>query len=151
MKIIIPGIPIAQTRMKYSSRGGFGRIYDPRAKEKDALKLQIAKLYDGEKMVFPCLSFIFLMPIPKSIPKKLMPLYNSGLLKHDKKPDIDNFVKLYLDCIDGVVFDGDQRVSLGACVKLYHPEPKTLVFAHESSNQLLPSELSHEIWSALTG
>ncbi len=146
MKLVIPGDPIAQTRMKYSARGGFGRIYDPRAKDKNHIKALIKNLYEGELLQHPHISFIFHMPIPKSLPKKIIPLYQEGFLKHEKKPDVDNFVKLYLDCMDGIVFDGDQRVSLGACIKVYHPHPKTIIFLNETTQSLQCSQVSQEIW-----
>ena len=81
------------------------------------------------------------MPIPKGIRKRDEELYNSGLVKHVKKPDVDNLVKLYLDCLDGIVLEGDQKVALGPCVKVYHPEPKTVIWVHETTHTLTPRDL----------
>lgn len=142
MKLIIPGEPIAQIRMKYSGRNGIGRIYDPREKEKKRLKKLIENLYgDNSHFKHPRISFIFHMPIPTSIPKKSLPSYQSGCLKHEKKPDVDNLIKLYLDCMDLICFDGDQKVSLGPCVKLYHPEPKTIIIIEETTELISSSEI----------
>ncbi len=142
MQLVIPGDPISQIRMRYSGRNGIGRMYDPREKEKRKLKEFIAKEVNGTvQFQHPTISFIFHMPIPKSIPKKSIPLYESGFLKHEKKPDVDNFVKLYLDCIDGILFDGDQKVTLGSCVKLYHAEPKTIIMLSETKEVLTPEEV----------
>lgn len=142
MKIVLPGEPIAQIRMRYSGRNGVGRIYDPREKEKRKLKADILdKIGDSPLLNHPFVSFIFHMPIPKSVPKRLLPLYQSGFLKHEKKPDCDNFVKLYLDCLDSIIFDGDQKVTLGSCVKLYHQEPKTIIMLSETKEILTPQEL----------
>src|SRR5881396_3796178 len=113
MKLVLDGDPVCQIRMKYSGRNGIGRIYDPREKQKKQIKKLIADKYSGKHFQHPRISFIFHMPIPKSIPKKMLSLYESGLLKHEKKPDTDNLIKLYLDCMDGIMFDGDQKVSLG--------------------------------------
>src|SRR5258708_3079547 len=105
--------------MKYSSRFGYGHIYDPRAKIKKELKKVIkAKSGLNPQCEYPRVSFIFHMAIPKSTPKRLLPLYQTGLVKHLKKPDTDNFIKIYLDCLDGICFVGDQRVSLGPSIKL---------------------------------
>ncbi len=142
MKIVLPGDPIAQIRMRYSGRNGIGRMYDPREKEKRKLKADIAgKSGNSPLLIHPFISFIFHMPIPKSIPKRLLPLYQSGFLKHEKKPDVDNLVKLYLDCLDPIVFDGDQKVTLGSCVKLYHSEPKTIIMLSETKEVLTPQEV----------
>ena len=151
MKIIIDGCPISQARMKFCSINGMARAYDPRKKEKDKLKDYFAKEFGSSTCFnFPRISFIFHMPIPQSTPKKLLPLYNSGMLKHTKKPDVDNFCKLYLDCQDGVYFHGDQKVSLGNCVKLYHPHPKTIIFISEMTEVLSPLEVDPATWLFLT-
>lgn len=151
MKIILDGIPLAQGRMKFSSRGGFGRLYDPNEKAKNALKEQIKVLWDWDFVEHPRVSFIFHMPIPKSIPKKLLSLYQSGLLKHEKKPDVDNFIKLYLDCMTEIVFRGDQQVQLGFAIKLYHPHPKTIIIINETSPALSRLEIDPLTWMALFG
>ncbi len=152
MKIILPGNPVAQIRMKFSSRNGIGRVYDLRKKEKGHLKEVIGLKH----VLYPCfvhprVSFIFHMPIPKSLPKKHLWIYESGFLKHEKKPDVDNLIKLYLDCMDGICFDGDQKVSLGASVKLYHPFPKTIIVINETSELLSPLEVDPMTWFALFG
>lgn len=141
MKIVIPGIPVPQARMKHSNVRGFVTTYDPRAKEKNAIR----HFLTSHKVLFPFdyprISFLFHMPIPKSIRKRDEELYNSGKLKHDKKPDVDNLIKLYLDCLDGLVIQGDQKVSLGPCLKVYHPEPKTIIWIHDTTQTLTPWEL----------
>lgn len=144
MKLILPGTPVAQIRMKYSGRNGIGRLYDPRAKEKNQIKKDLRTLREDmphfSMFEYPHVIFVFNMPIPKSIPKKLLHQYQSGRLKHVSKPDVDNFVKLYLDCMDGIFFMGDQKVSLGPAVKLYSPIPQTRIYLTETG----PS-LSHEL------
>lgn len=141
MKIVIPGIPVPQARMKHSNRRGFVTTYDPKAKEKTTIRNFLQTLCSVNAYAYPRISFLFQMPIPASIPKKQRQLYESGLLKHDKKPDTDNLIKLYLDCLDGIVIQGDQKVSLGPCIKVYHPEPKTIVWIHETSHKLSPWEM----------
>jgi Holliday junction resolvase RusA-like endonuclease len=141
MKIIIPGIPVPQARMKHCSRGTFVQTYDPRAKQKTLIRTIMLCFKTGEEIDFPRISFLFHMPIPASIPKKHRPFYESGTVKHDKKPDVDNLIKLYLDCLDGIVIQGDQKVSLGPCIKVYHPEPKTIIWIHETTQKLGPWEM----------
>lgn len=145
MKIVIPGIPVPQARMKHSNRRGFVTTYDPKAKEKS----HIRQLLENSRVVnpidYPRISFLFQMAIPNSIPKRDKQLYESGRLKHDKKPDVDNLVKLYLDCLDGIVLHGDQKVSLGPCIKVYHREPKTIVYIQETTNIMQPWEQDVEL------
>lgn len=141
MKIILPGEPIAQARMKHSRRGSFVNTYDPKAKDKENIRWQLTAMKTSETFNHPRLSFLFHMPIPKSVPKRDLPLYLSGRLKHEKKPDEDNLVKLYQDCLDGIIIHGDQKVSLGSVVKVYHPEPKTIIWVNETTQTLQPWEL----------
>ena len=141
MKIIIPGDPVPQARMRHSTFRGFVTTYDPRAKEKKNIRFDLRDYASRPPVQHPRISFIFHMPIPKNIPKKMLSLYHSGTLKHEKKPDADNLIKLYLDCLDGIAFNGDQAVSLGPAIKLYHPAPKTIIFINETSHILQPWEL----------
>lgn len=152
MKIIIPGVPVCQIRMKFSGKNGFGRVYDPREKQKREIKKIIADIWGKkDKFIHPRVSFVFHMPIPKSIPKKQKHIYECGLLKHEKKPDVDNFIKLYLDCMDQTCFEGDQKVVLGPSVKLYHPDPKTIITLNETTETLSPLEVDPLTWYALFG
>lgn len=141
MKIIIPGEPVSQARMKFKRIGSFVTTYDPKAKEKKKIRKDLEGLPALHPIPHPRLSFLFHMPIPKSTLKRDLPLYQSGLLKHDKKPDIDNLIKLYLDCLDGIILNGDQKVSLGPCNKVYHPTPKTIVWINETKRTIEPWDL----------
>ena len=153
MKIILPGVPISQIRMRFSGRNGIGRVYDPREKQKREIRKEIASQNSNNNLIgsyaHPRVSFVFHMPIPSSVPKRLYNVYSSGLLKHEKKPDADNFIKLYLDCMDGIIFDGDQKVSLGPAVKLYHPYPKTIIIINETEEILSPLEVDPATWYTL--
>jgi Holliday junction resolvase RusA-like endonuclease len=148
MKIVIPGMPVPQARMKHSNKRGFVTTYDPKAKEKEAIRWHIRNEFSSDlnrlessPIEYPRVTFLFHMPIPSSIRKKDQDFYTSGKMKHDKKPDIDNLIKLYLDCLDGLLIHGDQKVSLGPCLKVYHPDPKTIVWIHETTQKLNPWEL----------
>jgi Holliday junction resolvase RusA-like endonuclease len=147
--IVIEGVPLAQARMRMFNRGGIPRVYDPLSKEKNVIKGQIKMKFKGEMLKHPRISFLFLMPIPKATLKRDLALYNSGLLKHEKKPDTDNLIKLFLDCMTGTVFEDDACVMLGSCNKVYHPEPKTIIFMHEEGHTLEPEQLEPWVYNAL--
>lgn len=140
--ISIPGVPVPQARMKFTSRGSFGRAYDPKAREKKIIRHYLEQYKTNECFNYPRVSFVFIMPIPSSTSKKIVEKYNKGMFKHDKKPDVDNLVKLYLDCLDGIIFEGDQSVSLGECIKVYGNEPKTLIYIHSTTQEVTQSEIA---------
>ena len=149
MKIVIPGVPVPQARMRHSNFRGFVTTYDPKAKEKKTIRRYLEGYSHGIPFDYPRISFLFHMPILKSIRKRDKELYESGLLKHDKKPDVDNLIKLYLDCLDGIIIQGDQKVSLGPCVKIYHPQPKTVIWIHETTQMLTQVELDEAYLDAV--
>lgn len=72
------------------------------------------------------------MPIPKSMSKKERAWTVDEKLKHVKKPDVDNLLKLYLDVLTGIVWEDDNCVSLKECVKVYSNNPRTEIFISES-------------------
>lgn len=141
IEIVLPGEPIAQIRMRVSSINGMSRVYDPRAKQKKAIKEILAAKYTQEKIEHPYVSFVFHCKIPSSTPKKIATFYRENLIKNEKKPDVDNYVKLYLDCMDQIFFDGDQKVMIGPCLKLYSHDPKTCIYIKESSEALTVEEV----------
>ena len=141
VKLIIPGKPIPQARMRIWSKNGITRTYDPCHAEKNSAKYVLLQYENKEYFKHPRISFIFYMPIPRSIAKKDEKLYNSGRLKHEKTPDVDNLIKLYLDCLDKIFLDGDQNVSLGPSIKLYSPQPKTVIWIYETTNVVARNEL----------
>ncbi len=140
-----------EARMRIYCRGRRGIVYDPQSKEKAMIRAYVQNRHKRGLINHPRVSFIFHMPIPKSTPKKLLPLYESGLLKHEKKPDTDNLIKPYMDAMTGIAYEGDQKVQLGPCVKLYHPDPKTIIIINETSQILSPLEVDPMTWYALNG
>lgn len=132
MRIILPGIPCSQARMRFFNRGKFGQVFDPSNKDKIRIRHELQKRFvDHEKFLHPHISFRFYMPIAVSLPKKKKLELQTGMVSHENKPDVDNMVKLYLDCLDGICFDGDQKVSLGSCIKFYSPSPMTHILISE--------------------
>ncbi len=144
LKIVIPGNPVPQARMKGTARGGFVRMYDPKAKEKDLIKHILKRINKNYSFTYPRVSFLFDFPIPESTPKKLKALMETGLIKHDKKPDCDNLVKLYLDCMTQIIIDDDKNVSLGSVNKLYNKEPKTTILIRSTNQKIDPWEVDEE-------
>lgn len=151
MKIVIEGTPVQQKRMKFSSRGGFAKVYDPSEKDKKKIRLEIKKQADLELFDHPSISFIFFMPIPKATSKKQCKEMFTQTWRHEKKPDVDNLIKLYLDCLDGIVFEGDQKVSLGTCIKLYSDHPRTVILLRESTQRVSPQELDELVHAEVFG
>lgn len=86
------------------------------------------------------------MPIPKSMKRCDRGDALECKLKHVKKPDIDNLVKLYLDCLTGIAIHDDNAVSLGSCIKVYSPNPKVEIYIEETGRLLTLNELYEGTW-----
>ncbi len=65
--------------------------------------------------------------------KKQRQKANLSVLKHVKKPDVDNLIKLYLDVLTGLAFADDNCVSIGSAVKVYGLKPRTEIYIEETT------------------
>ena len=131
----IPGIPKPLKRHR-STRSG--HIYDPSAKDKKGIWLQIAKY----KPKTPLKGDIYLKTIFYMPYKKYM--YRTGkyshLLKdnykimnyHSYKPDLDNLVKMIADIIQPQMICDDSQICMLQAEKIYG-EPRTEVTIQEIS------------------
>lgn len=124
-RIVLPGVPVAQCRPRLGKWG----CYNPNADEKRSTKIAIYAQMIGDpiKYQYPAISMTFFMPIPSSLSKKTKAAYEIEWHRHIKKPDVDNLVKFYMDCLVGIFFDDDACVSLERCQKVYYGHPATII------------------------
>ena len=115
-----------------------GRMYDPSAKDKKKMWLQIAKYKPKRPLAGDImLKVIFFMPRPKSH-------YRTGKFKHILKddmperhsitPDLDNLVKMLCDTIQGkdrMIVD-DSQICMLQAEKVYG-KPRTEIIIEEIS------------------
>lgn len=94
--------------------------------------------------------FWFFMPIPKSMSKGQRELAWRGYLKHIKKPDVDNLVKLYLDVLTGTALQDDNAVCLGMCLKVYSIKPRVEIFIEETEQNVTMNEVWEGTWPTQT-
>lgn len=122
--IDLHGEPIAKMRPRLGKKF----TYDPQKKLKDCCIWQLKSLYRGEAILGPLgLDFIFFMPIPSSTSKLKQRQMDTGLISHTKKPDLDNLLKFYLDCMNGIIFHDDAQVSSIKCKKIYSTKTGTCI------------------------
>ena len=102
----------------------FGGTYYPQAyvdyKAELEHMLSLRSIWIEGLIIFDLLEFG--MPIPKSISKKKRELMLGDY--HDKKPDIDNLEKGFLDACSGIIFADDNKVvAVNNKRKVYANEP----------------------------
>jgi Holliday junction resolvase RusA-like endonuclease len=123
LSFTVEGDPVAKGRPRFSTRGKFVSTYTPKkTKDYEDIVQEAAQKAMGssEPLETPLKAFIYVtLPIPKSYSKKRAKDCLEGLERPCKKPDIDNYVKLLFDGMNGIVYKDDcQIVSLEAA-KVY--------------------------------
>lgn len=154
IKITFPGPPVSQQRCRIFRRGNRICSFDPQVMVKRELQ-NIAKdqvhAYNALQErswsfpEYPKVAAWFFMPIPKSLHKQDRQAAEEEMLKHNKKPDVDNLLKLYLDVLTSVVIKDDNAVELAPCRKIYSMNPRTVLFISETCRILTPSD-RYESW-----
>ncbi len=126
MMIEIPGNPIPKKRARHAVRGSYVTTYDPQQKDKDTT---IAFLKTKKTDTFGdayCVTFKFEMPYP-SCNTEAHNLISWGIIQKPCNKDIDNLVKFYLDCANGILFPDDRMVVNLSASKTYSKKPRTLI------------------------
>ena len=112
---------IAQKRHRYAR----GFVYDPSSKDKKIAIQQIKEQFTGKPYTDALkIRFVFHIKRPKAhfrTGKYANELKKTAPVYHTKRPDVDNFVKFYLDVmqIDKTVYLDDSQVIELRAVKEY--------------------------------
>lgn len=125
---VVPGVPVAQGRPRFSKANGFVVAYDPeKSKNYKAIIAYIANL-KGPRIPLDCpvrLSLKIFLPIPKSFSKKKHAEAVAGEIRPTKKPDVSNVLKGVEDAIKGIIYrDDSQIVEYGIIGKWYSEKPR---------------------------
>lgn len=126
----IPGVPVAQGRPRFSTRGGFMKAYDPEKSRRYKQHVQnVAKKYAPEEPLSGPLEvrLVFYRPMLKSFSKKREQEARDGLYRPTTRPDIDNHIKSVLDGLNGLVFKDDAQIITLIAEKYYSDEPRVYV------------------------
>ncbi|MDX1532822.1 MAG: RusA family crossover junction endodeoxyribonuclease [Nitrosopumilaceae archaeon] len=125
--LILEGTPKSKLRPRFSTqligRRLVPKTYDMQSKDKEKDRMLLYSQM-RDKAILRCqismiaIHFRFRMPKPKSMPKKRLKTF------HDKKPDLDNMIKYYLDIMNGIVYDDDKLVVKLSADKIYDENPR---------------------------
>ena len=109
MKLIINNC-IAQKRHRFAR----GFVYDPSSKDKKIAIQQIKEQFTGKPYTDGLkIKFVFHIKRPKAhfrTGKYSNELKKTAPVYHIKRPDVDNYVKFYMDCMNKVVYLDDSQV-----------------------------------------
>ena len=101
---------IAQKRHRFAR----GFVYDPSSKDKKIAILQIKEQFDCKPFTSALrIKFRFYIKRPKAhfrTGKYANELKKTAPVYHIKRPDVDNYVKFYMDCMNKLVYLDDSQV-----------------------------------------
>ena len=131
--LVIKGEPVAQGRPKFSTVGGHPRAVDPaKSREYKQIVSVMARqkmecdgrpLMDGPLRL--CVN-VFRVP-PKSMGKRKGVEACAMLKGIQTKPDLDNYIKLVSDALNGVVFADDSQIVAIDAEKRYADIPGMVI------------------------
>ena len=129
-RIIIYGSPKAWKRHRSSRISG---MYDPNTPEKRVIQSYFEEEFGAN---FPMIQGEITMfikayrPIPKSMPKAMSLLYEAEVLKPLGRPDVDNFIKLIQDALNGIIYRDDAQITKIVSEKYLSFTPRTEIIMH---------------------
>lgn len=126
--ISLAGVPRGKGRPRFSSAGAFVRVYTDAATKayENALRAEGVRMMAGRPPFDEALSVVVVahMAIPKSFSKAKRAAALAFDLFPMVKPDGDNFLKIALDALNGVVWRDDVIVVFSSILKVYSEFPR---------------------------
>lgn len=105
MKLVFLVNPTSKGRPRLSKKNGFARAYTPsKTRNAENTLRKLAK----KQWTSPALTGALSIAINFYVPIKKKKLWG---MPHDKRPDLDNYIKLLLDAIQGIVFNDDGQIA----------------------------------------
>ena len=128
INLIVPGNPQGKQRAKTFKRGDFAGAYTPAKtvnyetyiKQLFATKYPAFMPLEGPLM----LQFTAYVSIPASTSQKKRALMLEGIIIPEKKPDIDNILKIIMDALESVAYKRDSQIAIAIESKLYSDRPR---------------------------
>jgi len=109
------GDPVAQGRPRFFRKGNFVGTYDPEKSKswKESVKWQAIEYMRNRQMINGAIrmELNFFLQRPKSLPKKV--------IKHIKRPDIDNLAKAVKDALRSICYRDDSQIVYCIITKDY--------------------------------
>jgi len=128
--IELSGPPIGKGRPRFSTRGGFTRVYSPPATVAYEGQLKrIALHVIGKRRALEgalAVTVLAVFPLRDSWPKWKRREAMAQRLRPTTKPDSDNILKV-LDALNNIVFLDDAQIVDARIVKFYGARPRLII------------------------
>ena len=121
MQFIVKGRPQGKKRPRFSRVSH--TVYTPSETINYETQIALAFKAGGGRCIptgqCVAVSVTAFFPVPKSYSKGKRKACIDGDIRPDKKPDIDNVLKVVLDALNGLAYDDDKQVIEAICRKYY--------------------------------
>lgn len=130
----VPGEPVAKGRARTVSKGSKTWSFTP---QKTKQYEEVVKMYALRHRQSPLLTkalfaeILVYKSIPKTFSKKRTEMAISEELRPTTRPDSDNYAKLVLDALNGLIYEDDSQVVDLQVSKFYSKEPRVEVYINE--------------------
>jgi len=131
LEIIIPGNPSAQKRHRHRRNG---HTWDPSKKDKKKVQQELLQVKPTEPIKGPVRVEIDLFIQTPESWSKVKQERHEGQYR-PKKPDADNYSKLLLDAMNGMIYEDDNQVVDLQVKKFYSMKPCTVIGIEEISDE----------------
>lgn len=131
VELVINGKPFGKQRPRVMKNG---ITYTPKETTNyETLVKQLYITYNGGIFLEGALKIKILayFEIPKSTPKKNIPLMVNGNIRPIKKPDMDNIYKIIADSLNGIAYHDDSQIVQAEVDKYYSYQPRVEVIITE--------------------
>lgn len=134
LTVWFPIEPVPKGRPRFTK---FGKAYTPEKTKK--YEKRIADYFREQPQSFKfgkdipvAVNLVFGMPIPKNTPKSRKNAMIEGIIKHTKRPDVDNMAKAVLDALShGLAWEDDSQIVRLSITKEYAKEPYVYLYMYE--------------------
>lgn len=121
-KFIVLGKPASKARPRFNTKTG--HAVTPTKTQNAEMRIRVAYRDQCGFGIISAISYLAVdikayFPVGKSDSKDVRAKKLQGLIKPDKKPDIDNIVKVYLDALNHYAWNDDKQVIEVSASKAY--------------------------------
>lgn len=131
VSIIIPGVPVAKGRPRFTAAGKFVRTFTPAKTQRyeDRIRCEAVAAMGDRLPLDEAVSMVVTayVAMPKSLSKKRRQDAIDGILKPCTRPDADNYAKAALDGCNAIIFRDDSCVTDLIVRKRYSERPRLVV------------------------
>jgi Holliday junction resolvase RusA-like endonuclease len=124
----VPGKPVSKARPRFTKQGHTFTDKGTKQGESNVLACYASACgmhapHEGSV----ALSIVAADPVPTSRPKWWQAAALDGSMRHTKRPDLDNALKLVMDALNGVAYKDDSQIDRIEAVKRYGTKPGVFV------------------------